>query len=182
MSVPNYEFRYVDVDELLPNPHRPRFKVDRSELLKLADSIRQYGLFQPILVGKTAAGLQVIAGERRWRAAKLAGLKTIPIMLIEASSVDLILFFLEENLQRQSVNLLEQAEAIKKLCAKSGFTMGSVAKRLKIDEQILEQIAATADLPEKVKNAYLDDKLTNEELLEILKTQDPLEAIHSLKS
>ena len=176
--MPQYEFQYIPVDNLLPNPHRPRFKVDQQALLKLADSIRQYGVFQPILVGKTTAGLQIVAGERRWRAAKVAGIKELPALVFDASSVDLIIYFLEENLQREEINLLEQAVAIQKLTAKDIFTIPAMAKRLKIDEDRLREILAINTLPEKVKDAYLEGKISNDGLIEMTRGVDPLVAAH----
>lgn len=176
--MPQYEFQYIPIDQLLPNPLRPRFKMDHEKLLKLADSIRQYGLFQPLLVGKTAAGLQIVAGERRWRAAKAAGLTEIPAMIFEASLVDLTLLFLEENLQRESVNLLEQATAMQNLLQKDLFKLDSLANRLKVDEEEINQVLETLSLPEKIKDFYLDGKISNQELIDLTKEEDPLVMLH----
>jgi ParB family chromosome partitioning protein len=176
-----FKLQVLPINKLISNPFRPRFKIDQTELLKLTDSIRQYGVLTPILVGKTAAGFQIIAGERRWRAAKLAGLTEIPASVCEATVVELILLFLEENLNRVSINLLEQSAAIKRLMERGQFTKKAIVKRLKIDDEHLENILACDELPEKIKVKYLKGELTDERLIELTK-EDPLLVIHKANS
>ncbi|NTV31453.1 ParB/RepB/Spo0J family partition protein, partial [candidate division WWE3 bacterium] len=90
-----FEFRNLDISSILPNPFRPRFDINRQELINLADSIRQYGIIEPIIVVKSSAGYQILSGERRWKAAKLAGLTEIPAMIGEIGKTDAEIIFLE---------------------------------------------------------------------------------------
>ncbi len=180
--MPQFEYKQIPIDQLSPNPLRPRNQLDREKLLRLADSIRQYGLFTPLLVGRTAAGLQIIAGERRWRAAKIAGLTSVPAMVVDASSIELILLFLEENLQREPINLIEQANALQRLLSRDGFTLISLANRFKLPEEELQTILNVLELPEKVKESYLRGEITDRELIEFTKDNDPLTAIHKARA
>lgn len=177
-----YEFVIENIDKLRSNPLKNRFDISRESLLSLADSIRQYGMFTPILVSKTDAGLQIIAGERRWRAAKLAGLDKVPTMQVEAAYIDILLLFIEENTKRDGINLLEYASVINKLIANGGMTKSVICKKLHISDDFYDDLLAAGDLPSKVKDAYLEGRISAEELVGITKENNPLIAIHKSKS
>ncbi|MBR2481225.1 MAG: ParB/RepB/Spo0J family partition protein [Oscillospiraceae bacterium] len=116
--------------EIRPNPDQPRVSFDDAPLQSLAESIRQHGILQPLTVRKTAAGYVLVAGERRLRAAKLAGCKTVPCLLMEMEDRQSALLALVENLQREDLHYLEEAAAIAKLMADYGLSQEEAAKKL----------------------------------------------------
>ena len=175
-----YEFEYIEIDKLSPNPLKLRLHLDKEAIMHLAESIGQYGVFSPILVGKTAAGLQIIAGERRWRAAKIAGLNKIPAMIVDASALELLLLFIEENLQRENINFIELAICINKLLQRPGITKKMISSRIKISEEKIEEILKVLNLPNSIQDAYVSKKLSDKELSEILR-KNPVVAIHHAK-
>jgi len=119
-------YREVPVDRLAPNPQQPRSRIAGEELSSLADSIASQGILEPILVRPQGAGFEIVAGERRWRAAQEAGLARVPVVVREVSDEDIGLLALIENLQREELNPLEEAAAFRKLAA-SGRTHEQVA-------------------------------------------------------
>ncbi|MCA9392332.1 ParB/RepB/Spo0J family partition protein [candidate division WWE3 bacterium] len=180
--MPDYSFAYVKIDSLLPNPLKPRSHIDRDSLMLLVESIRQYGLFTPLLVGKTNAGLQIIAGERRWRAAKIAGLDEVPTMQVDATPLELVLLFLEENLQREQVNLIELASAMRMLLKRDGFTLKVLGSRLKMTEDKIDDVLQVLELPSQVQEDYLAGAISDERLLELTKVEDPIVLMQKSKS
>lgn len=122
----------VDIDLIVPNPHQPRAVVDEAALQELAESIREHGVLQPLVVGSSdSAGVfQLIAGERRLRAARIAGLKRVPVVVKEAASRELLEIALVENLQREDLNPLEEAQAYRRLADEFGMTQEEIAGRV----------------------------------------------------
>lgn len=117
-------------EEIRPNPAQPRRSFDEAALAALAESIRQYGVLQPLTVRKTAAGYELVAGERRLRAAKLAGLATLPCLLLEAEERRSALLALVENLQREDLHYLEEAAAMARLIREYQLSQEEVAQKL----------------------------------------------------
>lgn len=125
------EFRVVDVNKLAPNPFQPRERFDEEKLSELADSLESRGDIQPIVVREHEKGYQIIAGERRWRAAKLAGMKTIPVLVRETAEEDILLESLIENLHREDLTDIERENAIYQLWKSGRFkTKGDLARTL----------------------------------------------------
>ena len=120
----------VAVEEVRPNPYQPRKSFDDARLQELAQSIRQHGVFTPILVKKSVGGYELIAGERRLRASKLAGLKKIPAILMEFDDQQMMEIALLENIQREDLNAIEEAKAYEKLIKKLGYTQEELASRI----------------------------------------------------
>lgn len=121
----------VDIDAIRPNPYQPRTVFDAGALQELAESIRENGLIQPLVVRETAAGaFELIAGERRFLAAKQAGLTRVPVVLRQASRREMLEVALIENLQREDLNPLEEAEAYQRLATEFGLTQEEIAKRV----------------------------------------------------
>ena len=121
----------LKIRDIEPNPEQPRKTFDRDKLEALASSIKEHGLIQPVLVKKEASGMYtIIAGERRWRAAKLAGLKEIPCILGEYSEKEIMELALIENLQREDLNPIEEAEGYQKLMETFALTQEEVAQRI----------------------------------------------------
>ena len=120
----------LSVDALRPNPNQPRVEFDEDSLRALSDSIRRYGILQPLTVRRTDEGYELIAGERRLRAAKLAGLREVPCLLARSSEEESALLALVENLQRRDLHYLEEAAAIARLISSYGLSQEQAAEKL----------------------------------------------------
>ena len=120
----------LNIDDLRPNPYQPRTIFDEDALNELAESIKENGVFQPIIVKKSIKGYDVIAGERRLRASKIAGKKTIPAIIRQISDDKMAEIALLENLQRENLNALEEAKAYKSLIEKLNLTQEELAKKV----------------------------------------------------
>lgn len=141
----------VPVDSLDPNPYQPRGKLDPLRLAELASSIRESGLVQPILARRRGERYQIIAGERRWRAARLAGLGRVPVALREAPDEQLLELALVENIQRQELSPLEEAQAFARLQQELGLTQEQVARKVGRDRTTVANALRLLRLPREVK-------------------------------
>lgn len=141
----------VELDQLEPNPYQPRKEMAESELKALAESIRESGILQPILARKAGDRLQIVAGERRWRAAKLAGLATVPVLCRELSDNDSAVFALVENLQREDLNAIEKARGIKLLMDELKATQAQVAKQVGFERSTVANFLRLLELPAAVQ-------------------------------
>ena len=121
---------YLSTDALRPNPHQPRRDFDENSLRELSESIRRYGILQPLTVRSTAGGYELIAGERRLRAAGLAGLREVPCLLVSADDQDAGLLALVENLQRRDLDYIEQAQGLARLMQQYHLTQEQAARRV----------------------------------------------------
>lgn len=148
----------IEVEKIEPNPHQPR--VGLKGLEGLADSIRENGLVQPIIVTRTEEGFQIIAGERRWRAAQMVGLATVPAIIREAEPPDRLALALVENLQREDLNPLEAASAYRELIERFGLTQEEIARRVGRDRSTVANSLRLLRLPEVVKEALLSDLIS----------------------
>jgi ParB family transcriptional regulator, chromosome partitioning protein len=138
--------REIPVERIVPNPRQPRTDFDQAQIEGLAASIRQSGLMQPILVRPQGDGFELVAGERRWRAAKLVGLETIPALvrvLDDQSSAELALI---ENVQREDLNPIERARALRRLSEDFGLTHQAIADRVGLDRASVTNLVRLADL------------------------------------
>ena len=166
----------VSVDLLKPNPHQPRKEFDKDALQELADSIKEHGIIQPPLVEETGNGdYYIIAGERRTRAAKLAGLKEIPVRIQKFSDEKKLEVALIENIQREDLNALEEALAYKKLMDMTGITQEEAAKRVGKNRSTVANAIRLLKLPEDMQSALADEKITAghaRALLSVENTQD----------
>jgi ParB family chromosome partitioning protein len=122
--------REVETSAVTPNPRQPRSTIRDEDLAELAASIREHGIIQPLIVTRTADGYQLIAGERRWRAARLAGLTTVPVLVKNAAPRQMLELALVENVQRADLNPLEEAQAYQQLVDEFGLTQEEVAQRV----------------------------------------------------
>ena len=120
----------VDVREIVPNPHQPRTEFDYADIQSLADSIAQNGILQPLTVRRGECNYELIAGERRLRAAKLAGLTVVPCIVMDISSRNSAIMALVENIQRQDLNFFDEASAIERLISYYGMTQEDAAAKL----------------------------------------------------
>jgi ParB family chromosome partitioning protein len=141
----------VELDKIIPNEYQPRKLFNDEKLKELAASIREQGVIQPIIVHRNGSGYQLIAGERRWRASRLAGLKTIPALVKEATKRELLEMALIENIQREDLNALEAAEAYKRLQDEFKLTQEDLAKRVGKERSTVTNFLRLLALPKEVK-------------------------------
>ena len=166
------EILHLPIDRIAPNPYQPRRTFDRTQMDDLARSIREYGVMQPITV-RVINGRkhELVAGERRLRAAKLAGLKTIPAIIISISDRDSAILALIENLQRQNLNFIEEAEGFVNLMNDYNFTQEQLAKRLGKNQSTIANKLRILRLPAAVQQALLDNGLTERHARALLKLE-----------
>jgi ParB family chromosome partitioning protein len=152
----------VDVDLIVPNPHQPRLTVDEDELRSLADSIREHGVIQPLLVSASEREgvYQLIAGERRLRAAKLAGLQRVPVVVKEAASAELLELALVENLQRQDLSPLEEAQAYRRLHDEFAMTQEAIGARVGRSRAAVANAMRLLSLSDEMKDSLALGEIT----------------------
>jgi len=154
-------FLDLDIQKIIPNRYQPRKVFREQELQELTASVRERGVLQPVLVRTTEGGLyELIAGERRWRAAKLAGLEKIPAVVQRASDPDAVELALIENLQRQDLNPIETAKAYHRLVDEFRLTQEDVAKRVGKDRSSVANTLRLLNLPSEIQEALASDRLT----------------------
>lgn len=141
----------IELDRIVPNEYQPRKAFDDEKLKELAASIREQGVIQPVIVHRAGSGYELIAGERRWRASRLAGLKTIPALIKEATKRDLLEMALIENIQREDLNALEAAEAYKRLQDEFKLTQEDLAKRVGKERSTVTNFLRILHLPKEIK-------------------------------
>ena len=151
------EIALGDID---PNPDQPRRDFDREALQQLADSIAQSGVLQPLLVVKEGMRYRIVAGERRYRAARMAGLHTVPCLVKDLSDQEIMEAALIENLQREDLNPMEEAAGIRALMDKCGYTQEMAAKRMGRSRPAVANILRLLTLPAKVQKLVKDGKLS----------------------
>jgi ParB family chromosome partitioning protein len=145
---------------IVRSPHQPRRRFAERALDELAASLKSQGVLQPVMVRKIPSGYELIAGERRWRAAQRAGLSEIPAIVKEASPSDAMVLALIENLQREDLNPVETAQAFRRLMTQFGLTQEQVASRVGKDRSTVANVLRLLQLPEELQQAVLDDQLT----------------------
>ena len=147
------------ISEVEPNREQPRKKFDEDALLELADSIRQFGVLQPLLVQKRDGYYEIIAGERRWRAAKMAGLKEVPVVIKDFTDQQIVEISLIENIQREDLNPIEEALAYKRLLSEFKLKQDEVAERVSKSRTAVTNSIRLLKLNEKVQQMVIDDMI-----------------------
>ena len=150
---------HVPLSEIQPNPYQPRTHWDDERLRELADSIRANGVIQPVLLRRTPGGYQLIAGERRVRAAEQAGLEEIPALVREASDAEMLELALVENIHRSDLNALERAMAYRQYLDSFSLTQTEAASKLGEDRSVIANYLRLLDLPQEVKDMLADGQL-----------------------
>jgi len=150
----------IKIDEIRTNPYQPRQTFDESTLKELSDSIKQYGVFNPILVRKAIQGYELVAGERRFRAAKLAGLKDIPCIVQEFDDQDMMEIALLENIQREDLNPVEEAKAYEQLLNKLNYTQDELATRISKSRSHITNTLRILKLPKQVQDMLVKGDIT----------------------
>lgn len=150
----------LKINQVEPNREQPRKHFEEDALLELADSIKQYGVLQPLLVRKRKDYYEIIAGERRWRAAKLAGVKEVPVIIKEYTEQQAVEIALIENIQRENLNPIEEAMAFKKLLTEFNLKQDEVAERVSKSRTAVTNSMRLLKLGEKVQQMIIDDMIT----------------------
>ena len=150
----------IDIDELMSNPYQPRKVFDDDALKELSQSIKEHGVFQPIIVRKSVKGYNIIAGERRAKASRIAGLTKIPAIIKDFSDEEMMQVALLENLQRENLSAIEEAKAYKSLIENLKITQEELAKKLGKSRSHITNILGLLRLPLRVQDMILYDRLT----------------------
>ena len=154
------DFFLCDVDSIYPNPMQPRQSFPEGSLDELVASIEEIGVIQPLIVRTAKTGYELIAGERRWRAARLAKLKRVPVLIREASSTEMLELALIENIQRKDLGPLEEGEAYERLINEFGLTQEEVGKRVGKDRSTITNFLRILNLPESIRRDISNETLT----------------------
>lgn len=150
----------VKINQVEPNRDQPRKEFDEDALLELADSIKQFGILQPLLVQKKKDYYEIIAGERRWRAAKLAGIKEVPVVIKTYTDQEILEISLIENIQRENLNPIEEAMAYKRLLEEFSLKQDEVAERVSKSRTAVTNSMRLLKLSKKVQQMIVDDMIT----------------------
>ena len=150
----------LNINEVEPNRGQPRKEFDEDALLELADSVRQYGILQPLIVQKNKGYYEIIAGERRWRAAKLAGLKEVPVIIKEYTSQQVVEISLIENIQRENLNPIEEAMAFERLLEEFSLKQDEVAERVSKSRTAVTNSMRLLKLDDRVQQMIIDDMIS----------------------
>jgi len=145
----------IEISQLQPNPLQPRGAITPESLVDLVDSIREHGILEPLVIAKTPAGYQIIAGERRWRASKLAGLTHVPAIIRETSPKGMLEMALVENVQRVDLNPLDRAKGFERLMNEFGLTTSEIAVRIGKSVAYVSNSLRLLSLPDALKDGLL---------------------------
>ena len=163
----------IDLSELRANPYQPRKNFDEEALNELASSIKEHGVFQPIIVKKSIKGYEIIAGERRFRASKLARMQTIPAIVKDFSDEEMMQIALLENLQRENLTSIEEAKAYKSIIESMNITQDELAKKVGKSRSHVTNILGLLKLPASVQDMVLYNKLSMGHARVLSKLDDP---------
>lgn len=155
------QIKQIDISDIKPNPYQPRKTFDENHLNDLADSIKQYGVLQPIVLRKTVQGYYIVVGERRFRASKIAGLKYVSAIIKDLTDEDMMELAVIENLQREDLNAIEEAESYQRLMTDLKITQQEVAKRLSKSRPYIANMLRLLHLPKKIADMVKDGRLTS---------------------
>ncbi len=172
----------LDVSLIQPNPHQPRKTIDPDEMQDLVDSIKIHGVLEPIVIAHTPAGYQIIAGERRWRAAKAAGLPTIPALVKKTSPRGMLEMSIIENVQRSDLNPLERAHAINRLAEEFQLTPSQIARQIGKSVSYITNSSKLLTLPDALKDGLLSGLITEGHARALLGIADTKKMIDAYKT
>lgn len=165
------EFK-IKITEIEPNREQPRKKFDEDALLELAESIKQFGVIQPLIVQKRGDYYEIIAGERRWRAAKMAGLKEIPVIIKDYTNQERVEISLIENIQREDLNPIEEAHAYKRLLNEFSLKQDEVAERVSKSRTAVTNSMRLLKLDDRVQQMVIDDMISTGHARALLSIED----------
>ena len=176
-ETPKEEIIQINIEDLRANPYQPRKVFDEETLNELASSIKEYGVFQPIIVKKSIKGYEIIAGERRVRASKIAGIATIPAIVREFDDEKMMEIALLENLQRENLNCIEEAMAYLKIIETKGLTHSEFAKIIGKSNAYVTNMVGLLNLPDTVKDMVIKNELSMTHARILSKMSDPNKVI-----
>lgn len=162
----------LPINEIEPNKSQPRKKFDQESLQELAESIKQYGVIQPLLVQKKDKYYEIIAGERRWRASRLAGLKEVPVIIKDYSPQETVEIALIENIQREDLNPIEEAQAYQRLIKEFKLKQEELAKRVSKSRTAITNSLRLLKLDERVQQMLIEDQLSGGHARALLSLED----------
>ena len=163
---------FMNITKVEPNREQPRKKFDEDALLELSESIKQFGVLQPLLVQQRDDYYEIIAGERRWRAAKLAGIKEVPVIVKKLTEQEIMEISLIENIQREDLNPIEEAQAYKRLLTEFNLKQDEVAERVSKSRTAVTNAMRLLKLNEKVQQMVIDEMLTTGHARALLGIED----------
>ena len=162
----------VKISEVEPNRNQPRKNFDEDALLELSESIKQFGIIQPLVVQKRKDYYEIIAGERRWRAAKMVGLKEVPVIIKDYTDQEIVEISLIENIQREDLNPIEEAQAFKRLLTEFHLKQDEVAEKVSKSRTAVTNSMRLLKLDERVQQMVIDDMLSTGHARALLTTDD----------
>lgn len=164
---------YVKITKVEPNREQPRKNFDEDALQELADSIKQYGIVEPLIVQDRKTYYEIIAGERRWRAAKLAGLKEVPVIIRNYTEQEIVEISLIENIQREDLNPIEEAQAYRRLLTEFNLKQDEVAERVSKSRTAVTNSMRLLKLCDEVQQMIIDDMITTGHARALISIEDP---------
>jgi ParB family chromosome partitioning protein len=171
----------LDISLLNPNPLQPRGLITPESLVDLVDSIREHGILEPLVVAETPSGYQIIAGERRWRAAKIAGLTKVPCIVKKSSHRGMLEMAIVENIQRVDLNPLERAQGFKKLMDDFGLGTAEIAQRIGKSQSYVSNSLRLLTLPDALKDALISGIVTEGHIRALAAIEDPNLMVEALR-
>lgn len=159
-NTPEFGQVSVSLDEVRPNPYQPRKLFDEEKLQELAVSIKEHGIFQPVILKQSIQGYEIVAGERRCRAAKIAGLTEVPAIIVEFTDQQMMEIALLENIQREDLNSIEEAKAYQQMMESLNLTQEDLGKRIGKSRSYIANTLRLLQLPEMIQNYVLEGKIT----------------------
>lgn len=178
----NEKITTLSIHHLQPNPLQPRGSVSAESLEELAQSIREHGILEPLVIAHTPAGYQIIAGERRWRAAKIAGLAVVPVIIRETSPKGMLEMALVENVQRTDLNPIERAKAFQRLSEEFGLAVGEISKRIGKSPPFISNTIRLMTLPDAVKDGLISGLISEGHARALAGISDVREMIEAYKT
>ena len=163
----------IDIDMLQPNPLQPRGLITPDSLIEIVDSIREHGVLEPLVVAKTPAGYQIIAGERRWRASKIAGLSKVPVLIKETTPQGMLEMAIIENVQRIDLNPLERAQAFKRLMEEFGLSTSEIAVKIGKSAPYVSNTFRLLSVPDALKDALASGATSEGHVRALASLDDP---------
>jgi ParB family chromosome partitioning protein len=150
----------IDITHVQPNPLQPRGNISPDSLQELVESIKEHGILEPLVIAKTPAGYQIIAGERRWRASKIVGLKHVPALIKETTPQGMLEMAIVENVQRSDLNPIERAKAFDRLAQEFNLSTGDISKKISKSASFVSNSLRLLKLPDALKDGLLSGLIT----------------------
>lgn len=172
-STPKEDIVQININELRSNPYQPRRTFDQEKLVELADSIKEFGVLEPIIVTKSIKGYEIVAGERRTKACQLAGVEVIPAIVKDFSDEDMMQIALLENIQRENLTAIEEAEAYSNLLKALGLTQDELAKKIGKSRSYITNMLGLLNLPSTIKEDILNGFISMGHARILSKIEDP---------